>query len=254
MRQTKTILLTIALSCSTLTAMDLRTNSGVELGLEAYSYKYEESVNGAFFMSNEGGKYGGNLALTQMLSSDSFLRAEMRYATGDVKYESSSGTGDVSDAVFEGRLVVGLESAMDNYLLGSFAGIGYRALDNDLRDLGASGYRRESRYLYVPIGINHRFRLGDGRISTTLEYDWFLKGEQTSYLGDVSPWYASVYGTVVNKQKDGRGWRANLAYEERYWDIGDSQTNYYTDGVFIYSAKEPMNTTKELGAELKVRF
>jgi hypothetical protein len=25
-------------------------------------------------------------------------------------------------------------------------------LNNDLRDLGAGGYRRESQYLYIPIG------------------------------------------------------------------------------------------------------
>lgn len=137
-------------------------------------------------------------------------------------------------------------------------------LNNDLRDLGAGGYRRQSQYLYIPIGITHRFHVGSGsRISTNIEYDYFVWGEQKSYLSDVSAWYGSVFGNPVNKQKNGYGIRVNSAYEEQNWSIGvffnywkikDSEINYYVDGFDLYSLTEPLNTTKEIGLEIKYRF
>lgn len=238
----------------------LKTTDALEIGVQTYWYKYEEKVNGSFFMSNKGGKYGASLTGILSLKDDYFVVADARYATGDIEYKSASGVGDVSDNMHEIRLLVGKEAAYDNYILSSFAGLGYRRLDNDLRDLGSGGYRRTSQYLYLPIGLIHRFMLdGDSRISTTLEYDYLLKAEQKSYLSDVSPAYATLYGDPVNKQKDGYGARLSVAYEKKYWSAGlffnywkidDSEINYYG----VWSVMEPRNSTKEIGVSLKYRF
>lgn len=244
--------------------MSLKTRDGFELGVQSYWYKYEEEVNGAFFMSNTGTKYGLSATATKTLDNDYYLKADARYATGDVEYESASGTGDVSDKMYEIRMLAGNEAIVENYLLSSYTGIGYRRLDNDLRDLGSGGYRRTSEYLYIPIGVTHRFLFNDiSRISSSIEYDYFIKGEQKSYLSDVSPSYAAVYGDPVNKQKHGYGVRVNTAYEQdywsigaffNYWHIGDSEVNQYVYFPYIYSFVEPKNDTKEIGVELKVRF
>jgi hypothetical protein len=244
--------------------VSLLTKDGIEIGLQSYWYKYEEEVSGAFFMSNTGYKHGISLSGTKTLEDNYYIIGDIRYATGDVEYKSASGTGDVSDDVAEGRLIVGNEAIVDNYLLSSYIGIGYRRLDNDLRDLGSGGYRRTSQYLYVPIGVTHRFIVDNSsRVSTSIEYDYFIKGDQKSYLSDVSPAYAAVFGDPDNKQNKGYGIRLNTAYEMKhwslgaflnYWKIGDSERNYYTDGVFIYSVEEPKNVTTELGMQLKYRF
>ncbi len=243
--------------------LSLRSSDSVEVGFQAYSYEYEEKLNGSFFMETKGEKYGVSVAGIKTID-DYFIKADYRYATGDVTYKSASGTGDVSDNVHEMRAVFGKEVLIDNYLLGSYLGIGYRLLNNDLRDLGAGGYRRESRYTYVPIGVFHRFHVtSESRITTNIEYDYFISGEQKSYLSDVSPAHAAVFGDPVNKQKDGHGWRGSVAYEletlslgvfVNYWEIKDSQTNYYTDGIVLYSVKEPYNETVEAGVELKYKF
>jgi hypothetical protein len=244
--------------------ISLKTRDEIDLGIQSYWYKYREEVNGAFFMSNTGYKYGASVTGIKTIGDDYYVIADARYAIGDVKYKSASGTGYVSDEVFEGRMVVGNEAIIENYLLSSYAGIGYRRLDNDLRDLGSSGYRRVSQYFYIPIGVTHRFLVdSSSRISTNIEYDYFIKGEQKSYLSDVNAWYAAVYGDPVDKQKHGYGVRINSAYEEQdwsigaffnYWHIGDSEKSYYTDGIDLYYAYEPKNDTKEIGLEIKYRF
>lgn len=244
--------------------LSLKTRDSVEVGLETYAYKYEEEVNGAFFMSNRGNKYGFSLSGIKNIGNDYYVIGDVRYATGKVNYNSASGTGDVSDNMYELRMVVGKEAMVENYLLSSYIGAGYRRLNNDLRDLGSGGYRRTSQYLYIPIGVTHRFALDQrSRISSSIEYDYFAWGEQKSYLSDVSPVYAAVYGDPLNKQKHGYGIRFNSAYEQKnwsigmffnYWNIGDSEKNYYVVSPFIVSVMEPKNETQELGLQIKYRF
>lgn len=244
--------------------ISLKTRDGIEVGLQSYWYKYEEEVNNAFFMSNTGYKYGLSATGIKTLGDDYYMIADARYATGDVKYSSASGEGYVADNRYEMRLLFGNEALVENYLLASYFGIGYRRLDNDLRDFGSGGYRRTSQYLYIPIGVTHRFLVDRvSRLSTNIEYDYFIKGEQKSYLSDVNAWYAAVYGDPVDKQKHGYGVRINSAYEKQdwsigaffnYWHIGDSEKSYYTDGIDLYYAYEPKNDTKEIGLEIKYRF
>lgn len=244
--------------------MLLLTKDGIEVGLQSYWYKYEEEVNGAFFMSNTGNKYGVSFTGTKNMGNNYYFIGDIRYATGDVEYRSASGIGYVSDNVAEGRLVVGNEVIVNNYLLSSYVGVGYRRLENDLRDLGSGGYRRTSQYLYIPIGITHRFTVSDfSRVTTSIEYNYLAKGEQKSYLSDISPAYARVFGDPVNKQKKGYGIRLNTAYEMNdwsfgtflnYWKIGDSERNYYADGTTVYGVYEPKNVTTEVGLQVKYRF
>jgi len=244
--------------------ISLKTEDKIEIGLQTYWYEYEEEVDGAFFMSTAGQKYGLSVTGTKNVDKNVYVIADLRYATGDVEYKSASGTGDVSDYMYEGRLLVGIERVTGGVLWSSFIGLGYRYLYNDLRDLGSGGYRRESQYVYVPIGITHRFRVNrKSRISTTFEYDYFVQGEQKSYLSDVGPAYAAVFGDPVNDQNDGYGIRFSTSYEEEnwsvgvflnYWKIKDSEVNYYSDSSFIYSLVEPKNDTTEAGLQIKYRF
>lgn len=246
------------------TRFSLKTEDSLEVGLQTYWYKYEEEVDGNFFMSTTGPKYGLSFTGTKNVGKGIYVVGDIRYATGDVEYESASGKGDVSDHMYEARLLVGAERITDDILWSAFIGIGYRYLFNDLRDLGSGGYRRESQYIYIPIGVTNRFRVDNkSRISTTLEYDYLAQGEQKSYLSDVGPAYAAVFGDPVNKQNHGYGLRFSTTYEEKSWSVGlffnywkleDSETNYYYDGPLIYSLKEPKNDTKEAGLQIKYRF
>lgn len=243
--------------------ISLQKKDGVDIGFQIYDYDYEEEVDNTFFMSNTGKKYG--ISLSAVLTIDEYyLRGMYRYATKDLKYKSASGEGDVSDKVHEVRFLGGKEVLVETYMLGSYIGLGYRLLENDLRDLGSGGYRRKSEYLYIPVGITHAFRVNpEMKVTTNIEYDYLIEGRQTSYLSDIGPAYASVFGDPVNKQKDGYGFRASLDFEREYisfgafvnyWKIKDSEINYYQDGLTMYGVLEPYNETTEVGVEIKYKF
>jgi len=234
----------------------LKSKNGISIGMQAYKYRYEEEVDGSTFMSTEGAKYGLVADGTIVFGKKGFLNTEARYSKGYVKYKGSE-TGDVSEDMFEIRLAVGSEEEIGNYLLGFYSGLGYRVLKNNLQELGDGGYQRKSYYTYLPIGAFHRFHLGDsGRLSTKLEYDFLLEGEQKSNLSDINP----AYSDVTNEQNSGYGLKLSTAYEEKnwsfglffnYWEIEDSEEVEFYPNAY---AMEPKNHTLEYGVDMRIRF
>ena len=246
-----------------------------DIGPQVYSFKYEEPG----LMEEEGMFYAVRLGYTSRnwvpSSPEEFLsgggmmfRAEARVAYGQVDYDGSVQdlqTGDTSpltvdnidDFAFEGRLLLGADRLSGEILNTLFTGIGYRYLYDDL-STDPAGYRRESNYLYVPLG--YRFD-GSGQAGWSLgfaaEYDVFITGNQRSYFSDVGL-------TDMDKRQDsGYGYRAsvNLQYKSkdtvvviepffRYWDIDKSET----ERAFWGSAYEPANETTEYGIQLVWMF
>ena len=122
---------------------------------------------------------------------------------------------------------------------------------------GAIGYRRESHYFYVPLGLTLRVPMGkDWVLAPQIEYDGFVRGSQRSYLADTGLGFSDV----TNEQMEGYGVRAQLAFEgprwsfvvwANYWDIEDSDIQPIGGG---YAGLEPANTTREAGVEARYRF
>jgi hypothetical protein len=244
--------------------LPLATNSGSELGLQVSSYNYEEQYNGAFFMSNEGNKFGLVGSATHAAGNGWYGSLDARLALGEVKYTGTGTKAGNPDRLFEGRLIVGKDFEMGNHLLSPYAGLGYRWLYNDLRGVtssGAAGYRRISGYGYLPLGLTHRFRMGaEARVSTSLEYRHLLEGKQQSFLSDSN----SRFNDPVNTQKAGYGIGVSSGYETQswslsvffqYWYLQDSDQSLLTiSGAPAGTVMEPQNTTTEIGAQLKYRF
>jgi hypothetical protein len=244
--------------------LPLKTLNGVELGVQFSNYKYEERVNGNFFMSNEGSKFGLIGNITRALNENWYLVGDGRYASGSVNYTGSGTKGGNPDVLIELRLTAGRDFVYGNYLLFPYAGLGYRNLANDLRgtsSTGANGYRRESTYTYFPLGLTHRFILDEqSRISSSLEYDYLIEGTQISRLSDTQ----AGSNDIRNAQKNGFGIRFNTNYETlrwsfgvfyQFWNIGDSDIAIVTlNGTPIGTGMEPKNSTNELGVQFKYRF
>ena len=232
---------------------------GWEAGGQVANYRYEEPN----FMKLSGGRIGGVGAYTFTTPSRVYTRIDMRASYGLLDYESrGSGTqDDIPDFITEARVVVGRDYlAGEGVALSPYIGLGYRYLYNDLSgysSTGAVGYERYSHYVYVPIGITMRFRAAERLvIAPTLEYDWFLRGRQESYLSNTGIGYADA----TNTQKDGYGYRAYLMFETRRWALGP-YTHYWKikDSDLVYIglgryAQEPENTTREYGVEFRWRF
>jgi hypothetical protein len=235
--------------------ISLATETGFELGVQVSQYRYQEHVvSTAEFMHETGIKFGFTADATKAFSSGYFITVDFRFAYSSNDYHSApTGTrGGIPDYLGDIRLLGGKDFTTDNFAISPYTGIGYRNLFNDLRKAGAGGYRRDSQYVYLPVGVTPRFRVGgDARISTNLEYDYLLYGQEESYLSDISP----AYHDTSNDQHDGYGIRGSLMYEKKSWSAGPFFNYWNIDRSAVTSeGYEPHNQTLEYGMQARYRF
>ncbi|MEX2198367.1 MAG: hypothetical protein WD886_06115 [Burkholderiales bacterium] len=234
----------------------LATKGGWEAGLQGSSYEYEEPN----FAHLEGKRYGVTGAYTFLGPDYLHSRIEARYSYGELDYTGSGTLSGVPDYLLELRAIAGRDYRAGGMVWVPYVGLAHRHLYNDLRGItstGQIGYRRISRYYYLPAGVALRIPLGaDWVMVPQLEYDAFANGRQRSYLGDTRLGFSDV----TNRQAEGWGARAQLMVEARrwsfgiwaqYWDIEDSDIQSIGLGV---AGLEPANKTRESGLELRYRF
>jgi hypothetical protein len=240
----------------------LSTQSGGDIGLSVSSYQYEEPN----FMTLKGVKLGLDARATQVLQNDVFIRGEVRYAFGAVDY-NSNGTGSASgelDWYIEGRGLVGKDWNITNAVMSAYTGFGYRYLFNDARGIsstGAAGYRRESNYYYLPLGIIHRSALqNQAKLVNTIEFDRLLSGKQFTKLSDAG----LGFGDVTNNQSSGFGLKLSAMYEKdnlaigpylHYWNIDRSDVALiFQNNALVGAGVEPQNNTVEFGLKVSGHF
>ncbi len=234
----------------------LATKDGWEAGVQGSIYEYEEPN----FALLEGERFGVTGAYTFLGPHYLHTRIEARYSYGELDYTGSGTMSGVPDYLFELRAVAGRDYRAGGMIWVPYVGLAYRHLYNDIRGFtstGQIGYRRISRYYYLPVGVALRIPLGaDWVMVPQLEYDAFANGKQRSYLGDTGLGFSDV----TNRQAKGWGARAQLMFEERrwsfglwaqYWDIEDSDLQSIGFGL---AGLEPANKTREAGLELRYRF
>jgi hypothetical protein len=236
----------------------LETRGGLELGVQLSSYEYEEPD----FAMLDGERFGLTAAYTFRNDTRLFSRIEGRFSYGELDYTGSGTKSNNPDELYELRALVGRDYLIGKTVWAPYAGFAIRYLYSDIRGFTSTGvhkgYRRESRYWYVPLGITWRIPLGDAWVlAPQIEYDAFANGSQTSYLTDVDP---SYYNDANNRQGHGEGARGQLALEKgswvfsawfNYWHIQDSDVVPIS---IIEGGLEPENYTREAGVEVRYRF
>jgi hypothetical protein len=241
-------------------ANPLATRPGWEFGAQVTKYEYTEPD----FANLSGPRLGFDGAGT-LVSGLLFARIEGRMSYGLLDYQGSGTVTGVPDYILEARALIGADFLGSGVSFSPYLGLGYRYLFDDFRgysSTGASGYRRYSNYLYVPVGFTLRFRLNGGWVlAPTLEADVFLSGKQVSNLSDTG---IPGLQDVTNTQSTGRGHRAALMFEKdnlavglwtNYWHIDDSDVQFA--GVVAGRSRfvlEPENYTRESGIEFRYRF
>jgi TPR repeat protein len=250
------------------TKMTVLTQQGLDVGGDISAYQYNETVNEVSFVhhgSNKVGLEGGYTYVVQPV--DAFMRAETRYAHGGANYSSAAGIAlGQPDNLWDTRVLAGKDFTLgEGFSMSPYAGVGFRYLYNDARgdtNLGIPGYRRESKYRYVPLGSTERYALGEQmRLSLNLEYDLFTGGTQKSYLSDAVP----AHGDIMNHQSAGVGARGSLLFETSFagglsvgpwfdfWHIKDSD-QVAIPGDPGFGLTEPNNKTTELGLKVVKDF
>ena len=242
------------------------TDLSIAAALSTYQYR-EPAV-----MKNSGDKFALFLMASHDIADDQFIRADFHYATGKVEYAADTAYAAATasskpDWYLETRALFGRRYAFSGSSVAPFIGLGYRYLSNDLRginSLGQSGNRRQSQYIYLPLGLTHRLQLSnDSHWNTEFEADLLLHGTQSARLSDAGQGVADV----SLPQRRGYGVKISLAYERNHWSVGpflefwdisrSDTAGLIQNGGAIYSNgnqllyQEPHNRTLEAG--LRVR-
>lgn len=253
---------------------------------EAFYARYEEPkiMKQRGKMKGIGANYTYRPEKGELLNSPvvNTYRAEGMYAEGEFQYEAEAASQaglriDKDDHMYEGRGLFGKEYADGNRLYLLYSGFGYRYLSDDddgtlARVPGVGnfyGYKRESRYFYIPAGITIQNNINDdSRLTLNMEYNHLIKGKQYSRFSDGNIYSACDNDDVWNQQKDGYGLRGSLQYQHdysifavtlepfvRYWSIDDSDFERAT--VSCQTSNywyEPENKTLETGAKFSLLF
>ena len=241
-------------------SVDLMSKSENSVGVTLSHYKYDEPS----YMSLTAALAGFELSRTQSLGTNWpntdqswFVRGDLRYALGKADYQSAqSGTlNDTPNWYLEARALVGKDFDLGNYVLAPYVGLGFRYLHNDLRTSDArQGYRRDSSYLALPIGLTHKMKLSNSsQLLTTLEYLHLIKGVQQARLSDENPTKQNVrldqpkgYGLRLGAMMRFDDWSVGPTLS--YWNVAQSEVGG------VPSVFEPKNTSYELGLKLMKHF
>jgi hypothetical protein len=239
---------------------ELATRTGNEFGVSASNYKYAEPGHMSIKATKIGFDYTGTYAIGSQGSNRSdgwFLRGNLRYATGKGDY-SSGPTGSMNnrpDWYYEVKGLIGKDFFFDAYTLSPYAGLGYRYLFSDLRGVsstGANGYRRESTYYTLPIGVTQKMNLADNKqLHTTLEYSYLISGQQDVKLSEA----VSTNQDVSLRQRSGYGLSLGTMVRFDTWSVGPSLTLWRVKesdrgGGYV----EPRNNTYEFGVKAAYHF
>jgi hypothetical protein len=238
----------------------LATHSGADLGFQISDYRYREP---GLDVNIYGPKYGLNLLLTGKVTDNAFIAADLRGALGWSNYTGSGRHNDNFEDLGDIRLLGGYDFFLDRFSLSPFTGIGYRDLYSDDRgrtDTGFYGYRRENQLLYLPLGIEPRFRVTpESRVAVDMEYDYVITGWQSSKLSDVTP----LLPDLTNTQRSGNGFRGSVMWEMptwsagpffNYWNIDQSDSTCATTLYVLACGHEPSNHTFEFGGQFRLHF
>ena len=256
------------------TGPSLKTQTGNEIGLTLSSYSYSEpSLNVSMKATNVGIDYTGRYAF----GNDWFVLGYANYNNGPVKYSGSGTQSGIPQYYFDIKAAVGYDFDLQGIQLSPYIGIGYRFLDQQWggtsTSTGALGYDRQSTYYYLPIGIINRFAVSANKaiVETTLEFDYFLSGNQFSGLSTVNGtrngFTLANFTDSNNSQKSGYGWNLTVMYKTdtwgigpyfKYWNIQQSETNTSIVRIngtsYLSTNYEPANNTKEYGIKAIYRF
>lgn len=231
-----------------------------ELGAEIGDFHYRES----HFMREDGMQYGLYGALALRAAHPWYFQFYISGVGGDITYDGGYSSiwgysdlkGDTSNFIFNFRSLGGYVIEIDSLRVLLYTGLGYRYLENDLRDLETSwflrglGYLREQTYLYLPLGGEVVFPVsadGSWCLGLRSEFDWMFYGYNVSggtKLDNQKGWGFRVSPFLLWALDENVTFKLELFAE--YWKIDDSDVN----AGFI----EPENASNYYGGRLGMIF
>lgn len=233
------------------------TQEGLSIGLQGARFEYDEPG----VMTEKGFLWGGYGSFLSSRNAPMSVRAQAHFLVGQLDYDgaiynTSNGTTTpyqttTEDTVIETQLDAGIQvDSSAEFRVRLFGGLGYRFWQD--RISGETGYRRETTYIYLPLGVEVLTVISpEMLLSFEAQYNHWLKGKNRSYLTDVNP----SFGDYEFNQDTGSGFQLagqfslvwpqlrpffRLIYQS--WDVEDSEIKFFpTTGGYLL---EPKNSTQ----------
>lgn len=233
-------------------------------------------------MEFKGTFIGLDMNYRHLIKQKILISPTVHYRLGFTTYSSINYYGailfnihDVRDNMFELDIETGYVLSFNKCYIIPKAGVGFRFLYNNLergwRYIGyevRTGflYNRISRYLFIPLGAEFEYLLGDkNSVSVMMRYNYFIEGLQTSFLSHRS----DEFYDAQNKQKTGFGLNASVSYTQKLdsrksifikpffelWRIDKSENfDFVIDPAIEAKANEPENQTINAGVGIGMSF
>jgi hypothetical protein len=243
--------------------ISLATRSGIDLGLQASHYHYTAPSTATDLI---GPKFGVTASMTGKFAGQWFVTGDFRGAFGFSDYTGNGTRNGNFEDLWDIRGLIGRDFFLSRFSLSPYTGIGFRDLYTDMRGTSSTGtqlYRRENQLLYIPIGVEPRFRVTpDARVAANAEFDYVANGKELANTSDLSGSLGANLPNLTENQKSGYGVRGSVMWETNrwaagpffnYWKIGTSSFNCVTDptGANTVCAQEPSNHTLEGGVQFR---
>lgn len=238
-----------------------------EIAPEISYIKYEEPG----VMEEKGMMYG--ISASYAYHDKLMFKAQGKFSFGLLNYEGSTWGGTplniehIPNYLWEFRGLVGYDiTVFKSTVITPYLGIGYRYLNDNPQEKYAFGYKRETHYLYSPIGLEVFTKLNEQwSLGAEVEYDVFLWGRQKSHFDYSNPGTDVTY----NVQRSGYGVRGAVRLVRKgerigfvlepyvkYWSIdesSDSEVSYMGFPIGL-QVIEPKNRSTEIGCKLAIMF
>jgi len=246
----------------------LQTHDDFNIALLGTSYTYREpSVE----VKLTGPRVGFELENTTGFKNGTFFRVNGAYSYGLLTYTGSGTASYVEDWYVNVKGTVGVDRHVHGGVFSPYIGLGYRFLFDDprgLSDTGAVGYRRISRYYYLPVGARYKVKNGNLPITFNVEAAYMYHGKQTSKDGDIGAVSGNIseavdFGDINNHQEGGYNLNAGMMFTVNqwefgptinYWNIRRSDDQYRVDDNILYTIWEPANDTLEYTLKIVRHF
>ncbi|MFH0732930.1 MAG: hypothetical protein V2A72_08480 [Candidatus Omnitrophota bacterium] len=267
----------------TICSADMSKKHTLDVGTEVYMTRLEQGneaeERGMMYGGVGSYTYRGAIFPAEELNRMMF-KAKGQVARGEADYNNTGDIDDVSQWTWAMEFLFGYGVVIsESFGITPFLGAGHRYFCDELDGLvsttNESGYKRESRYYYIPVGLelttdterDESFGTSQGwSFGGSVEFDIFVKGRQKNYYTDADP-AASDFEV---DQEEGYGWGGSIKIQKngenldfaiepfaRLWNTNETETegniNLPNNSIPAHNY-EPKTEILEYGARVTLAF
>jgi hypothetical protein len=250
-------------------------SSAFEIGFMYYNFDYKEDLIAPGKSTENGWLPGVYFDYTFKKKSVIYAKARMKYAAADIEYDGATMGGtpikysNQSAKMFKFEADVGYPiSITKDFTLIPYTGYSYHYWQRgETKSVSPSSTWTKEVYQWhnIPVGIKADYDINEKwNLAGSASANFMFYGKMTLFTSER---YAGVpdfdftlgnnigfYAEMPVTYKFTNNWSIVVTPWYEYSAFGQSETQYYTYGGWLYSAYEPSSKTNQYGINLGVNF